>query len=78
MLDTRHDLALGGAVSFVFGILPLALSAGAGAGARQAVGVAIFNGMLAATTVGLFITTTLFAVIERGVAWSSSKSNVAE
>jgi len=66
------------AVSFIFGILPLALSTGAGAGARQAVGVAIFGGMLAATTVGLFIIPALFAVIERGVARISSKPKVAE
>jgi uncharacterized membrane protein HdeD (DUF308 family) len=40
------------------------------AGARQAVGVTIFGGMLAATTIGLFIIPTLFAVIERLVEWA--------
>jgi multidrug efflux pump subunit AcrB len=61
------------AVSFIFGIVPLAISTGAGAGARQAVGVTIFGGMLAATTIGLFIIPTLFAVIERLAEWSSAR-----
>ncbi len=44
------------AVSFILGILPLILSSGAGAGARQAVGVTIFGGMVAATSLGLLLT----------------------
>jgi len=45
--------------------VPLAISTGAGAGARQAVGATILGGMTAATTIGLFIIPALFAVIER-------------
>jgi HAE1 family hydrophobic/amphiphilic exporter-1/multidrug efflux pump len=67
--EQRFRAVMMTAVSFIFGILPLALSTGAGAGARQAVGVAIFGGMVAATTIGLFIIPALFAVIESGVAW---------
>ncbi|MCH4539441.1 efflux RND transporter permease subunit [Ochrobactrum sp. POC9] len=53
------------AVSFILGILPLILSSGAGAGARQAVGVTIFGGMVAATTIGLLLTPGLYFVIQR-------------
>ena len=53
------------AVSFILGILPLILSSGAGAGARQAVGVTIFGGMLAATTIGLILTPGLYFVVQR-------------
>lgn len=53
------------AVSFILGILPLILSSGAGAGARQAVGVTIFGGMVAATSLGLLLTPGLYFVIQR-------------
>jgi HAE1 family hydrophobic/amphiphilic exporter-1/multidrug efflux pump len=76
--EQRFRAVMMTAVSFIFGILPLALSTGAGAGARQAVGVAIFGGMVAATTIGLFIIPVLFAVIERGVAWCSPQSDAEE
>ena len=59
------------ALSFILGIIPLAMSTGAGAGARQAVGVTIFGGMLAATTIGLFIIPTLFAVIQHVAEWAA-------
>ncbi|MGX5732923.1 efflux RND transporter permease subunit [Bosea thiooxidans] len=60
------------ALSFIFGIVPLAVSTGAGAGARQAVGVTILGGMVAATTIALFIIPALFAVIERLSEWGSA------
>lgn len=63
-------------LAFIFGVLPLATSTGTGAGARQAVGVTIIGGMLSATTVGLFITPTLFAVIERFSKWASPRKKV--
>lgn len=54
--EQRFRAVMMTAVSFILGILPLMLSSGAGAGARQAVGVTIFGGMLAATTIGLILT----------------------
>jgi hydrophobe/amphiphile efflux-1 (HAE1) family protein len=67
--EQRFRAVLMTALSFIFGIVPLAASTGAGAGAGQAVGVAILGGMLAATTIGLFIIPTLFAVIQRLAEW---------
>jgi HAE1 family hydrophobic/amphiphilic exporter-1/multidrug efflux pump len=52
------------AVSFILGILPLVLSSGAGAGARQAVGVTIFGGMVAATTIGLLLTPGIYFMVQ--------------
>lgn len=52
------------AISFILGIIPLAISSGAGAGARTAVGVTILGGMTAATTIGLFIIPGLYTAIE--------------
>ncbi len=67
--EQRFRAVLMTALSFIFGIVPLALSTGAGAGAGQAVGVTILGGMLAATTIGLFIIPTLFAVIQHLAEW---------
>ena len=63
--NRRPQATLAWLLAFIFGVLPLALSTGAGAGARQAVGVTVVGGMLAATVIGLFIIPTLFAVIQR-------------
>jgi HAE1 family hydrophobic/amphiphilic exporter-1/multidrug efflux pump len=63
--EQRFRAVLMTSFSFIFGIIPLAVATGAGAGAGQAVGITILGGMLAATTIGLFIIPTLFAVIER-------------
>ncbi len=41
-------------LAFILGVLPLALSTGAGAGARHAVGTGVVGGMLAATFLALF------------------------
>jgi multidrug efflux pump subunit AcrB len=41
-------------LAFILGVLPLALSSGAGAGARHAVGTGVAGGMLAATFLAIF------------------------
>ena len=71
--EQRFRAVLMTALAFIFGVLPLAISTGAGAGARQAVGVTIVGGMLAASTIGLFIIPNLFAIVEEVLAWASRK-----
>jgi HAE1 family hydrophobic/amphiphilic exporter-1/multidrug efflux pump len=65
--EQRFRAVMMTAVSFILGILPLILSsgAGAGAGARRAVGVTIFGGMVAATTIGLLLTPGLYFIVQR-------------
>jgi Cu/Ag efflux pump CusA len=41
-------------LAFILGVLPLAVSTGAGAGARHAVGTGVVGGMLAATFLAVF------------------------
>ena len=53
------------AISFILGMIPLVIASGAGAGARQALGVTILGGMLAATTIGLVFIPGLYVVIQR-------------
>lgn len=62
--EQRFRAVMMTAVSFILGIIPLILSSGAGAGARQAVGVTIFGGMLAATTIGLLLIPALYFMIQ--------------
>jgi multidrug efflux pump len=50
--------------AFIMGVVPLALSTGAGAEMRHAIGVAVFFGMLGVTFFGLFLTP-LFYVLTR-------------
>jgi hydrophobe/amphiphile efflux-1 (HAE1) family protein len=59
------------AVSFILGMIPLVVATGAGANARQALGVTILGGMLAATTVGMLFIPGLFVVVERFAEWFS-------
>ena len=51
------------ALSFIFGILPLALATGAGAAARQSLGTAVLGGMIVSTLLSLFIVPVLYIVI---------------
>jgi HAE1 family hydrophobic/amphiphilic exporter-1/multidrug efflux pump len=47
-------------LAFNFGVLPLALSSGAGAGARHSVGTGVVGGMLAATFLAIFFVPMFF------------------
>mgnify|MGYP002713102565 CR=1 FL=1 len=52
------------AISFIFGTLPLIIATGAGAGSRQALGTAVFGGMVIATILGVFFTPALYASVQ--------------
>jgi len=52
-------------LAFIFGISPLMFAKGAGAVARQTIGITVFGGMLAATFIGIFMVPVLFVVITR-------------
>jgi HAE1 family hydrophobic/amphiphilic exporter-1 len=52
-------------LAFIFGVTPLAFSAGAGAVARNTIGWTVLGGMLGATLLGIFIVPVLFVLITR-------------
>ncbi|MER2177313.1 MAG: multidrug efflux RND transporter permease subunit, partial [Stenotrophomonas maltophilia] len=52
-------------LAFIAGVVPLVLATGAGAEMRQAMGVAVFAGMLGVTLFGLFLTPVFYVVIRR-------------
>ena len=51
--------------AFIFGVLPLAISTGAGSGARTSMGITVVAGMTTATFFGIFIIPMLFIIIEK-------------
>jgi hydrophobe/amphiphile efflux-1 (HAE1) family protein len=51
-------------LAFILGVVPLVLSRGAGAEMRQALGIAVFSGMLGVTLFGIFLTPIFFYVIQ--------------
>ena len=57
--------------AFILGVLPLVISSGSGSEMRQAVGVAVFFGMIGVTLFGL-IFTPIFYIIVRNLADGSS------
>ncbi|MGO8820604.1 MAG: efflux RND transporter permease subunit, partial [Desulfomonilaceae bacterium] len=51
--------------SFILGVLPLVVATGAGAVSRQALGTAVFAGMLGVTILGVFFTPVLYLFTQR-------------
>jgi len=54
------------AFSFLFGLLPLILASGAGAATRRAIGTGVFGGMLAASTIAIFLIPMLYVCLQWG------------
>ena len=53
--------------AFIFGVLPLAISTGAGANSRIAIGTSVIGGMLTATILAIFYIPLFFVLVRRGV-----------
>ncbi|MGZ3838934.1 MAG: efflux RND transporter permease subunit [Flavisolibacter sp.] len=52
-------------LAFILGVLPLALASGAAAESRRTIGWTVFGGMIAATTLAIFVVPVLFVLITR-------------
>jgi multidrug efflux pump len=52
-------------IAFIFGVLPLAISTGAGANSRHAIGTGVMGGMIAATFLAVFLVPVFFVVVRR-------------
>jgi len=64
-VHTRLRPLLMTSIAFGLGVLPLAISSGAGSGSQNAIGVGVLGGMLTATFLGIFFVP-LFFVLVRG------------
>ncbi|MGE8400193.1 MAG: efflux RND transporter permease subunit [Delftia tsuruhatensis] len=62
-------------LAFGFGVIPLAIGTGAGAGGRNAIGTAVLGGMLASTVLGIFLVPVFFLLIR---SWFKSHSRTDE
>jgi len=54
-------------IAFIMGVTPLVVSTGAGAEMRQAIGIAVFSGMLGVTFFGLFLTPVFYVLLRAAV-----------
>ena len=52
-------------VAFILGVMPLVLASGAGAVARKTIGFTVLGGMLASTTISIFIVPVLFVLFTK-------------
>ena len=52
------------AISFILGILPLALATGAGAFGQRSLGITVLGGMLAALLVGVYFVPGFYAIVQ--------------
>ena len=52
-------------MSFIMGVMPLVLATGAGAVARNTIGFAVMGGMLASTSMAIFIVPVLYVLFTR-------------
>ncbi len=65
-------------LAFIFGVLPLAISTGAGAGARHSTGTGVMGGMIAATFLAIFFVPLFYRVIiDRRIREERSKNDLA-
>ena len=62
-------------LAFGFGVIPLAIGTGAGAGGRNAIGTAVLGGMLASTVLGIFLVPVFFLLIR---SWFKSHSRTED
>ena len=57
-------------IAFIAGVFPLVVARGAGAEMRQAMGIAVFAGMIGVTLFGLFLTPVFYVTLMK-LRWKS-------
>lgn len=65
------------AFTFIMGVFPLVVATGAGAGSRQALGTAVFAGMISATLLLIFFVPAFYALVERVTQRTGKKREVS-
>ena len=61
-------------LAFILGVLPLVLATGAGGVSRNTIGVTVLGGMIASSTISIFIVPVLYVLLTR---WSYGKKELA-
>ena len=65
-------------IAFIAGVMPLAISVGAGAQSRHAIGTGVMGGMIAATLLAVFLVPVFFVVMRRFFPGHARKAAPAE
>ncbi|MEA2921055.1 MAG: hypothetical protein QOF07_1018 [Bradyrhizobium sp.] len=63
--QTRFRAVMMTSIAFILGLLPLVIATGAAEISRRAVGTAVFGGMLAASSIGIFLVPMLYVTFQR-------------
>jgi Cu/Ag efflux pump CusA len=66
------------AISFIFGVMPLVLSTGPGAVARQSISTAVLGGMILATSLGILVVPLFFVLFGRMDGRLARKANSSD
>ncbi len=61
-------------MAFILGVMPLVLASGAGGASRNTIGVTVLGGMIASSTISIFIVPVLYVLFTR---WSYGKKELA-
>jgi HAE1 family hydrophobic/amphiphilic exporter-1 len=61
-------------LAFILGVMPLVLASGAGGASRNTIGVTVLGGMIASSTISIFIVPVLYVLLTR---WSYGKKQLA-
>jgi len=65
-------------LAFILGVLPLAISTGAGSGSQNAVGTGVIGGMVTATALAIFFVPVFFVVVRRRFSKHKEEPGSAE
>lgn len=65
-------------LAFILGVMPLALSTGAGAAGRHSIGTGVMGGMLSATFLAVFFVPLFFVIIQRISEWRWRKPKAVD
>ncbi|MGD9506277.1 MAG: efflux RND transporter permease subunit [Syntrophobacteraceae bacterium] len=65
-------------LAFILGVLPLALSTGAGSGSQNAIGTGVMGGMISATALAIFFVPVFFVLIQGFAEKRREHAHVAE
>lgn len=64
-------------LAFILGVLPLAISTGAGAAGRRSIGTGVMGGMIAATVLAVFLVPLFYVLLTSMTEWAMGKKRKA-
>jgi hydrophobe/amphiphile efflux-1 (HAE1) family protein len=75
---TRFRAVMMTSIAFILGLAPLVVAHGAAQLSRRGIGTSVFAGMLAASTIGIFVIPMLYVVFQRLREWGHRRGKASE